>query len=64
MEATSSAISEIAAEDLESIEATLELLSDSDAQSRLASAERDIEQEDVLAEAAVRALLEKSPGAE
>src|SRR6478609_106449 len=54
----------LAAEDLESIEATLELLSDPDAQSRLASAERDIEQGDVLDEAAVRALLPKSKGAE
>jgi prevent-host-death family protein len=54
----------LAAEDLESIEATLELLSDPDAKSRLASAERDIEQGDVLDEAAVRALLPKSKGAE
>jgi antitoxin YefM len=47
----------LAAEDLESIEATLELLSDPAAQSRLASAEQDIVRADVLDEAAVRALL-------
>ena len=47
----------LAAEDLESIEATLELLSDPDAQSRVARAEEEIEQGDVLDEAQVRALL-------
>ena len=47
----------LAAEDLASIEATLELLSDPAAQSRLASAEQDIVRGDVLNEAAVRALL-------
>ena len=47
----------LAAEDLESIEATLELLADPDAQRRLADAEEDIERGDVLDEAAVRALL-------
>lgn len=47
----------LAAEDLESIEATLELLADPAAQSRLAAAERDIEHGDVLDEDAVRALL-------
>jgi antitoxin YefM len=47
----------LAAEDLASIEATLELLSDPAAQSRLASAEQDIVRADVLDEAAVRALL-------
>lgn len=47
----------LAAEDLESIEATLELLSDPTAQSRLASAEQDIVRGDVLNEAEVRALL-------
>lgn len=51
----------LAAGDLESIEATLELLRDSEAQSRIASAERDIERGDVLDAAAVRALLSK-PG--
>lgn len=50
----------LAAQDLESIEATLELLSDPAAQARIASAERDIEQGDVLDEAAVRALLATS----
>jgi antitoxin YefM len=47
----------LAAEDLESIEATLELLSDPDAQSRVASVDEDIGRGDVLDEAAVRALL-------
>lgn len=47
----------LAAEDLESIEATLELLSDPAAQSRLANAEQDIVRGDVLDEAEVRALL-------
>jgi prevent-host-death family protein len=47
----------LAAEDLESIEATLELLSDPDAQSRIASAERDIERGDVLDESELRGLL-------
>ena len=51
----------LAAADLASIEATLELLSDPEAQSRIASAERDIERREVLDEAAVRALLPK-PG--
>jgi prevent-host-death family protein len=54
----------LAAEDLESIEATLELLSDQEAQARIASAERDIERGDVLDEAAVRALVAKSRAAE
>lgn len=54
----------LAAEDLESIEATLELLSDPEAQSRIASAERDIKQGDVLDEAAVRALLPRSGAAQ
>lgn len=47
----------LAAEDLESIEATLELLGDPEAQRRIAIAERDIERNDVLDEASVRALL-------
>ena len=50
----------LAAQDLESIEATLELLSDPAAQSRIAGAERDIERGDVLDEASVRALLASS----
>lgn len=53
----------LAAADLESIEATLELLSDPEDRSRIASAERDIEQGNVLDEAAVRALLPKSGAA-
>ena len=47
----------LAAEDLQSIEATLELLGDPDTQARIASANEDIERGDVLDEAAVRALL-------
>ncbi|MEX5717766.1 type II toxin-antitoxin system Phd/YefM family antitoxin [Geodermatophilus maliterrae] len=47
----------LAAEDLESIEATLELLGDPDAQSRLARSEEEIERGEVLDEAQVRALL-------
>ncbi len=53
----------LASEDLESIEATLELLSDSEAMARVSSAEKDIERGDVLEERAVRALLSK-PAAE
>ena len=48
----------IAAEDLESIEATLELLSDADSQQRLSLSEQDIASGDVLDEGQVRALLE------
>jgi len=47
----------VAAEDLESIEATLELLSDPDARARIARAEQDITREDMLDEVGVRALL-------
>ena len=47
----------LAAEDLESLEATLELLSDHAAQARVLLAERDIELGQVLDEEAVRALL-------
>ena len=47
----------IAAEDLESMEATLELLADPAAQARVATSERDITAGDVLDEAGVRALL-------
>lgn len=47
----------MAAEDLESIEATLELLSDPAAQSRIATAEQDIERGDVLGENEIRKLL-------
>lgn len=54
----------LAAEDLESIEATLELLSDPEAQARIAGAERDIKQGNLLDEAAVRALVSKSGAVE
>jgi prevent-host-death family protein len=47
----------LAAEDLESIEATLELLSDPEAQQRLRTAESEIAAGDVLSESAVRDLL-------
>jgi antitoxin YefM len=47
----------LAAEDLESIEATLELLADPAAQARIREAERDVAGGDVLDEAEVRALL-------
>lgn len=55
----------LAAEDLESIEATLELLADPEAQHRLQESERDIARGDVLEEAEVRALLadRHQPGA-
>ena len=54
----------IAAEDLESIEATMELLSDPEAQQRLARSEQDIARGDVLDEAQVRALLLARPSSE
>lgn len=54
----------LAAEDLESIEATLELLSDPEAQARIAGAEREIKQGNLLDEAAVRALVSKSGAVE
>jgi antitoxin YefM len=47
----------LAAEDLESIEATLELLADPHAQQRLQDSEADIARGDVLDEAEIRALL-------
>jgi antitoxin YefM len=47
----------VAAQDLESLEATLELLADADAQSRVKHAEMDIVRGDVLDEDEVRALL-------
>ncbi len=54
----------VAAEDLESIEATLELLADPEAQARIASAEADIARGDVLDEGQLRALLaRRSEGA-
>jgi PHD/YefM family antitoxin component YafN of YafNO toxin-antitoxin module len=53
----------LAADDLESIEATLELLSDPQAQARVASSEHEIKHGQVLDEAAVRALLTRRRGA-
>lgn len=47
----------LAAEDLESIEATLELLADPEAQRRLRQSEADLDRGDVLAEAEVRELV-------
>jgi prevent-host-death family protein len=47
----------MAADDLESIQATLELLSDVDAQARIVRAEQDIARGDVLGESGVRALV-------
>ena len=52
----------LSAEDLEGIEATLELLSDPEAQRRIEHAERDIARGDVLAEEDVRALLTRRTG--
>ncbi|HXW81476.1 MAG TPA: type II toxin-antitoxin system Phd/YefM family antitoxin [Acidimicrobiales bacterium] len=49
----------LAAEDLESIEATLELLSDPEAQSRLTLASAEVLKGEVLAEDAVRGLLSR-----
>lgn len=49
----------IAAEDLESIEATLELLADPQAQERIRRAEADVARGDVLDEQEVRALLKQ-----
>lgn len=52
----------MAAADLESIEATLEMLGDPKAQQRVIRSEEDITEGDVLDEAEVRALL-AAPGA-
>ncbi|MGH3696722.1 MAG: type II toxin-antitoxin system Phd/YefM family antitoxin [Pseudonocardiaceae bacterium] len=49
----------LAAEDLESIEATLELLADSQAQERIAASEADVARGDVLDEQQVRALIDE-----
>jgi len=49
----------LAAEDLESIEATLELLADAQAQERIRRAEVDFTQGDVLDEQQVRTLITK-----
>jgi antitoxin YefM len=50
----------LAAEDLESIEATLELLADTQAQERIAAGEADFAHGDVLDEQQVRALINES----
>jgi prevent-host-death family protein len=47
----------VAAQDLESLEATLELLADPDAQERVKRAEEDIARDDVLDEDELRDLL-------
>jgi prevent-host-death family protein len=49
----------LAAEDLESLEATLELLADRRAQARIAAAETDFATGDVLDEQQVRALMDE-----
>ena len=49
----------LAAEDLESIEATLELLADPEAQRRLRHSEADLDRGDVLEEAEVRELVRR-----
>lgn len=49
----------LAAEDLESLEATLELLADTQAQERIAAAEADFATGDVLDEQQVRALIDE-----
>lgn len=52
----------VAAEDLESIEATLELLADPHAQERIRRSEADVSRGDVLDEQQVRALLTRRTG--
>jgi antitoxin YefM len=49
----------MAAEDLESIEATLELLADPEAQDRIHRSQREVERGEVLGEDEVRALVAK-----
>lgn len=49
----------LASEDLESIEATLELLSDPESMARIRNSEQDIEHGEVLDEKAIRALLQR-----
>ena len=49
----------LAAEDLESLEATLELLADTRAQERIAAAEADFATGDVLDEQQLRALIDE-----
>jgi prevent-host-death family protein len=52
----------LAAEDLESIEATLELLADTQAQERIAAGEADFAEGHVLDEQQVRALIDERHG--
>ncbi len=52
----------LAAEDLESIEATLELLADTQAQERIAAGEADFAVGEVLDERQVRALIDERHG--
>ena len=52
----------LAAEDLESIEATLEVLADPEAQRRLRESEEDVERHDVFDETAVRDLVRRRSG--
>lgn len=47
----------MAAEDLESLEATIELLGDPEAQARIAAAEEEVARGDVVVEADLRALI-------
>jgi prevent-host-death family protein len=54
----------VAAEDLEAIEATLELVSDPEAQKRLQVAEAEVSAGDVLDEQAVRELVASRPSAQ
>lgn len=51
----------LAAEDLESIEATLELLSDPEAQARIAAAGQELARGEALDESAVRNLMRRPP---
>ena len=53
----------VAAEDLEAIEATLELLADPEAQARVKAAEAEVDAGDILDEEAVRRLV-AGPGRE
>jgi antitoxin YefM len=53
----------IAAEDLESLEATLELLADPQAQERILQAQKDIAEGHVLDEQQVRDLIKRAPEA-
>lgn len=54
----------MAVEDLESIEATLELLADPQAQARIRRSRADVERGDLLLEDEVRALVSRDPDAQ